>query len=166
MLDMSDARWNLLKAAHQTVFDPRPLLEKIDLTPERSETWAALADKLYEDGEIGELSYAAVPHLVRIGSARQTPSWELLSLVASIELAITSSSSPPLPAWLEPDYTEAIKTIALKSLEWIGDGCTPDEMRVMLCVLCLWSGLRTYGTALFGVFGRGAWRLLPARAMR
>ena len=50
-------------------------------------------------GDVGEASYAAVPHLLRIGLIAKEIPWQLFALVLNIDLARLDAKNP-LPACL------------------------------------------------------------------
>jgi len=66
MLDLNDKRWAEMKGGYRAPFDPRPLLAQIETGKKLDETWYELTGELFHQGDVGEASYAAVPHLVRI----------------------------------------------------------------------------------------------------
>lgn len=70
MLAFDDDRWREFKAGYRTAFDLRPLLRDLESQRQPEATWRALWQELYHQGDVGEGSFAAVPHLVRIHRAR------------------------------------------------------------------------------------------------
>ena len=66
MLSLDDNRWNNLTGGYRIQFDPRPLLAKLESGRDTATNWHELWDELHHQGDVGEASYASVPHLVRI----------------------------------------------------------------------------------------------------
>jgi hypothetical protein len=62
MLSLDDVRWNSLKADRRTRFDPRLLFLKLETASDLKTAWHELWDGLYHQGDVGEASYASVPH--------------------------------------------------------------------------------------------------------
>lgn len=107
-----------------------------------------LIEELYHQGDVGEASYVAVALLTQSDAITKALSWQLLTLVAYVELARTNSNNPPLPDWLLADYFGAIETLAGLCLKAMERSESPEELRGMLCILALHKGLRVYASAL------------------
>ncbi len=104
--------------------------------------WPELWDNLHHQGDVGEASYAAVPHLVQIAGGQPRRDWNLYGLVGTIEIARHHSieqtvavgpatwhhrPNPPLPEWLETEYRAAwreLLRLALDDLPRAGDTST------------------------------------------
>jgi hypothetical protein len=61
---------------------------------------------------VGEASYAAVPHLVRVHRERRKFDWNTYAIVGVIELARDNGKNPKVPKWLEEDYFKSIRDLA------------------------------------------------------
>jgi hypothetical protein len=83
----------------------------LELGGDAEQVWKELWQELYHQGDVGEASYAAVPHLVRIHEARGIPEENTYSLVATIEDARQQGTSPPLPANLQYAYHAALRRL-------------------------------------------------------
>jgi hypothetical protein len=94
MLTLDDSRWGDLTGGYRMKCDPRPLLAKLENSLDTEGTWHALWDDLHHQGDVGEASYAAVPHLVRIYRNHGMPDWNTYAIVAVIELARNKGSNP------------------------------------------------------------------------
>jgi hypothetical protein len=68
-------------------FDPRLALQNLESNVHVKEAWRELWEELHHQGDVGEASYAAVPHIVRIHRKRRLDYWNTYALVAIIELA-------------------------------------------------------------------------------
>src|SRR4051812_37118099 len=104
MLDFNDDRWSTLKGGYRIPFDPRPLLKRLEVESDTKVVWEELWRELHHQGDVGEASYAAVPHLVRIYRQRKRTDWNTYAMVTVIELAREEGSNPPVPEWLSQDY--------------------------------------------------------------
>jgi hypothetical protein len=112
MLGLDDSRWASLKGGYKTRFDPRPQLVRLETGQDIATVWHELWGELHHQGNVGDASYAVVPHVVRIHRTRGVADWNTYAMVAVIELARTKRDNPELPAWLEQDYFRAITELA------------------------------------------------------
>src|SRR5260370_516086 len=106
-LDFNDERWTGLVGGYRTPYDPRPALRSLEQRTGVEEAWQELCTELYHQGDVGEASYAAVPHLVRIYEEQGIPDWNTYALVATIEEARQVGKNPDLPSYLCDAYEEA-----------------------------------------------------------
>lgn len=65
-LDFGDERWPGLRGGYRIPYDPRSALCSLEQGKDVEAAWQELSTELYHQGDVGEASYAAVPHLVRI----------------------------------------------------------------------------------------------------
>jgi hypothetical protein len=144
MLSFADKRWEGLWGGYRAPFDPRPALEKLSSENEAKEAWHELWEGLHHQGDVGEASYAAVPHLVQIGSRFANGGWNLFGLVATIELARGQGKNPDVPGWLRKDYFQAIRVLAEVGSSQIFKTQDTYDIRAMLSVLALAKGARTH----------------------
>src|ERR1700733_9584133 len=112
MLSLDDNRWNNLTGGYRTKCDPRPLLAQLESEQNKETAWNELWEELHHQGDVGEASYASVPHLVRIHRANGAVDWNPYAIVAIIELARGKGDNPQVPTWLEEDYLPAIRELA------------------------------------------------------
>jgi hypothetical protein len=132
------------KGGYRLPYDPRLLLAKLEAGEETEAVWHELWGELHHHGDVGDASYACVPHLVRIYRQGGITDWNSYAIVATIELARGERENPKLPAWLEKDYFEAIRDlgeIGLKELPKMQDHYA---LRGILCIVALQKGARTY----------------------
>lgn len=126
-------------------YDPRPLLAKLENGRDTEGTWHALWDDLHHQGDVGEASYAAVPHLVRIYRNHGLPDWNTYAIVAVIELARNKGSNPDVPKWLEEDYFSAIQELAKIGAAEVLTAKDHEAFRAILGIIAIANGLRTHG---------------------
>jgi hypothetical protein len=148
MPDLADNRWLQLRGGYRTPFDPRRLIAVLQSNTDTSKAWDELWNELHHQGDVGEASYAAVPHLVQLYLATQTIDWNTYALVATIELARGKGSNPQVPDWFSADYFRAIQDLARKGLKEIEDAESDEEIRTILSVIALWKGTRTHARML------------------
>jgi hypothetical protein len=109
-MDLDDPRWASLKGGYRTEYDPRPALKALR-NRDFAFAWSEFWDGLHHQGDVGEASYAAVPHIVHIGADVCPDDWNLYSLVAVIERCRALDDNPPLPDWIEGEYRKALHEI-------------------------------------------------------
>ena len=136
-MQMDDSAWAGLKGGYGIPFDPRPLIRRLESSPGDHSLWDQLGQELYHQGDVGEASYAAIPLIARIDAR------EALRLVAMIELARTSPNNPPVPAWLLPQYREAIDALAESSLRAMGASADAEPLRAMLAMFLISKDMRS-----------------------
>ena len=93
---------------------------------------------------MGEASYAAVPHLVRIYRKGGVIDWNTHAIVAVIELARDDGKNPPVPKWLEEDCFRAIRDLAELGAVEVLQTKNPEEIRAILSILAISAGARTH----------------------
>ena len=145
MLAYDDPRWKHLNGGYGKPYDPTAALSALESGANIQEAWAELWQELHHQGDIGEASYAAVPHLVRIHRHSGNLDWNLYALMSTIEVERHRRSNPVLPDWLEPSYRDAWETLldlALADLKKSEDQLT---VRAILGAIALCKGLIKFG---------------------
>jgi len=125
-------------------FDPRPLLSVLETEKDTKDAWHELWENVHHQGDVGEASYAAVPHLVRIYRLRGVVDWNTYAMVAVIELARGQGQNPPVPEWLEEGYNRAIQELAEIGTRDIVKAKDPEDVRAILSILALSKGARIH----------------------
>lgn len=149
MLRFEDKRWRQLTGGYRTQFDPRAALSKLESNNQSEDAWNELWEELHHQGDVGEASYAAVPHIVRIYRQRRMDRWRTFGLVSVIELARGRGTNPEVPNWLTQDYFQAIKDLAdIGSVEVMSEN-DADAVRAMLSIIAAAKGARTHARFLF-----------------
>jgi hypothetical protein len=106
MLPLDDPRWNELAGGYGSPCDPSDVLRRLE---SGQDVWDELWQELHHQGDVGEASYAAVPHLVRIAKLLPRRDWNFYGLVSTIEIERHRKSNPLVPPWLVPAYKEAMQ---------------------------------------------------------
>jgi hypothetical protein len=83
MLSYHDQKWKDLKGGYKKPYDPIAALQKLERGEKVDEAWEELWNELHHQGDVGEASYAAVPHLVRIHKDKRNFDWNFYALVVS-----------------------------------------------------------------------------------
>ena len=145
MLSLEDNRWDRLTGGYQSPFDPRPLLTKLETESDTATVWHQLWDELHHQGDVGDASYAAVPHIVRIYRKRGVIDWNTYAIVAIIELARTEGKNPGIPDWLASDYFQAIRELAETASVELPHTEEKETIGAMLGIIAIVKGLRAHG---------------------
>jgi hypothetical protein len=140
MLDLNDPRWAELKGGYKMPYSPVSALRQLEAGEDPTEAWKELWNELHHQGDVGEASYAAVPQLARIHKTRRNRDWNLYGLVSTIEIQRHLKTNPPLPAWLESDYTEAWQSLIALAIEVL-----PKAIDLLGCI-AIGKGLLVLGT--------------------
>jgi len=144
MLSLDDKRWQTLAGGYRVPFDPRPQLSKLTANNDTKGAWHVLWEELHHQGNVGEASYAAVPHLVRIYRQRGVVDWNTYALVAVIELARGSGKNPEVPEWLKEDYFRALRDLAETGAAEVLKAKDSEDIRAILSILAIAAGVRTH----------------------
>src|ERR1051325_6349471 len=148
MLTLDDSRWGNLKGGYRMKCDPRPLFANLENGLDIEATWHELWDDLHHQGDVGEASYAAVPHLVRIYRNHDTPDWNTYAIVAVIELAREKNNNPAVPKWLEDGYFSAIQELTKIGAAEVLTANDQEVSRAILGIIAIAKGIRTHGRLL------------------
>jgi hypothetical protein len=143
MLPLDDPRWKNLKGGHAEPYDASVPLVRL----ERGEDgWEELWQELHHQGDVGEASYASVPHLVRIGAAfPMRRDWNLYALISTIEVERHRKSNPPLPEWVRADYEKALRDLLVLGLSDLARVEDPITIRAILGAVALAKGALKLG---------------------
>ena len=136
-MDFDDPRWNGLLGAYKTPYDPRSALKSLERGGTSDAAWTELWSELYQRGNVGEASYAAIPHLVRIHVGRRPPDWNTYALAATIERARVRAVNPEVPPWLRDAYDSAWRRLVELGLEELRDAEEERLVGSILAVVCL-----------------------------
>ncbi len=142
-LSFDDLRWTTMLGGYRIPCDPRPVL--IALERGDAAAWEDLWTDLHHQGDVGEASYAAVPHRVRIYRSAARPDWRTYSMVALIEDVRREPDNPPIPDFLKPAYDAAWKSLVEIGIEEVRDATDPLIVSSIIGVLAFAKGLKTLG---------------------
>ena len=145
MLHLDDPRWQELCGGYGTSYDASIALRALR---SGTDVWEELWEELHHQGDIGEASYAAVPHLVDIAGAAPKRDWNFYGLIACIEVERHRKGNPSMPTWLHASYDQAwmgALKLAVTDLAGSNDSVT---FRAILSVIALGKGELNLGAML------------------
>ncbi|AKQ65934.1 hypothetical protein A176_002846 [Myxococcus hansupus] len=145
MLNFDDPKWKELSGGYRIPYDASVALRELEAG---EDAWDELWQELHHQGDVGEASYAAVPHLVRIASAAPQIDKNLFSLVATIEIERHRGLNPPLPDWCQAAYAKAWAELIELALRDIRHATEPFDVQSLLGVIALARGQRNLGELL------------------
>lgn len=100
MISLDDPKWEDLAGGYKVPYDPRPAIRALEAGNSVDDAWDELWNELHHQGDVGEASYAAVPHLVRIQKAKSSVDWNIYALISTMEIERLRTSNLPLPGGL------------------------------------------------------------------
>lgn len=140
MLAMDDPRWAEVKGGYHILYDPRSTLRLLEQDDLAEGAWVELWEELHHQGDVGEASYAALTHLVRICRARQVPDWNIYGLASTIEECRQSGHNPRLPDWLHDSYAEAWRELVRLGAREFPEAVEPNLVISILTALAVGKG--------------------------
>jgi hypothetical protein len=113
MISLESDIWKTLLGGYKIVYDPSAPLKQLEASEKIDESiWDELWNELHHQGDVGEASYAVIPHLFRIYSEKSWIDFNLPSFAAVVEYCRLKGNNPDVPSWLEHDYYSALQDIA------------------------------------------------------
>ena len=140
MLSLDDPRWSTLLGGYRIPYDPRGALAALQQGRDVDAAWQELWNGLHHQGDVGEASYAAVPHLVRIHGMRGLPDWNTYALIAVIEDARRTPGNPAMPLWLVGTYDNALHQLAELGISDFRQAEEPELVSAILAILAMTKG--------------------------
>jgi len=115
MLDLNDPLWEKLEGGYKcSLYDASIALKQLEgatTLEETSAIYQELWDELHHQGDVGLASFYAVPHMIRIAREKKLVDYNVLGLVAVIEIQ-RHKDNQPLPADLAPEYQLTIQDLS------------------------------------------------------
>ncbi|HET6413810.1 MAG TPA: hypothetical protein VFG53_17260 [Anaeromyxobacter sp.] len=142
MLPLNDPIWKNLKGGYGVPYDASAPLARLE---RGDQVWEELWQELHHQGDVGDASYAAVPHLVRICGALPDRDWNLYGLVSTIEVERHRKSNPPLPEWVRADYQMALRDLLALGLADLPRVTDASTVRSILGAVALAKGALKLG---------------------
>ena len=139
-LALDDVRWSQFLGGYRVPYDPRRALQSLERGENVEEAWQELATELYHQGDVGEASYATVPHLVKIHERRGVPDWNTHALVAMIEEERHAPQNPVLPETLQNAYDDAWQKLVLIGLRELEMANEPLLVSSIIAVVAMGKG--------------------------
>jgi hypothetical protein len=148
MLSYDDPKWRELKGGYKVLYDPTPALKKLESGTDSSNAWNELWQELHHQGDVGEASYAAVPHLVRIHQANRSLDWNLYALASTIEIERHRKTNPPLPDWLAKSYRDAWATLLELAIDDLKQANEDTSIQALLGAIAIGKGMLKLGAVI------------------
>lgn len=140
-MDLYDPRWADLEGGYRFPFDPRPSLRTLQTSPEDPAAWEDLWENLHHQGDVGEASYAALPHLARIAEIGRGLDWNPFALASTIEAARLQDRNPPVPDWLVDEYSAGIISLLATACRALEGASDETHTRSLIELVALAKGL-------------------------
>jgi hypothetical protein len=137
MIELDDSRWQGLEGGYRIPYDPSPALHDLE---KGENAWDDLWENLHHQGDVGVASYAAVPHIVRIGRSLLQRDWNLYGLVSTIEIERHRKTNPPIPEWLKEEYEQAWQELLELGISDLRKTTDPLIVQSILGVISLAQG--------------------------
>jgi hypothetical protein len=144
-MDLDDPQWSRLLGGYRVPYDPRKALIALERGDDTNNAWKELWTELCHQGDVGEASYAAVPHLVRIHATRGIADWNTYALVATIEDARRNGRNPRLPGNLCDAYETAWRELVKLGLRELAAAEEPTLVVSIIGVIAIGKGQYTLG---------------------
>ena len=155
MLDLDSKQWSRLTHAYGSASDIPKLLDQLKTARPleragwRGEPWFSLWSALCHQNDVYTASYAAVPHVVAIATARPPRERvDFVYIVAWIEVCRQSTTARVIPAGLKAAYFEALQSAVPLILECLSLDWDEDAYRVLLGGLAVLQGKPRVGAAI------------------
>lgn len=143
-MEMNDQRWSSLEGGYKVPYDPRDALGRL-ASGDVASAWVELWNELHHQGDLGLVSFAAVPELVRIHRARGVADWNTYALAVTIEEARDNPNNPRLPEWLRDEYQQAWRDLERMALAEFHAATDDNLVHSLIAVLAFSKGRRTLG---------------------
>jgi hypothetical protein len=144
-MELDDPQWSNLQGGYRVAYDPRKAFAALEQGKDTAAAWQELWNELHHQGDVGEASYASIPHLVRIYAAQRVPSANTYSIAATVELARHHDRNPGLPNNFEEDYRTAWQRLVELGLHDLSITDDPDIVSSIIAVLAIAKGQLSLG---------------------
>ena len=139
-----DPKWREMVGGYKIPYDPTRALKKLESGDDMDRAWEELWNELYHQGDLGEASYAVVPHLVRIHKENRNLDWNLYGFVSTVEIERKKTDNPAIPDWLEATYATALKDLLNVAFYDLMQSDDPLTIRLILAFIILAKGNRKF----------------------
>ena len=148
MLGLQDPLWQNLLGGYRTPYDASVALRSLTTGADPGPIWEEFWCELHHQGDVGQASYAAIPHLIEICRKRQIVDWNLFALASIIEICRLQPKNPTLPSWLEHSYRNAWHDLFEFGLDALRSSDDEEVVKSVLGVIALYKGLLHLGRLL------------------
>lgn len=117
-LPLDDPRWETFEGGYKhTRFDCVSLIRHLQQHGTDAAFWDIAWEDLHHQGDVGEATYAFVPHLAEHVVASRDVDHMVYIFASVVELARESSRNPPIPDYLQAGYDWGINTLLVAPLQ-------------------------------------------------
>ena len=120
MIALDSEIWNELLGGYQVAYNPVESLIRLYKNTDDDEAWKELWNQLHHQGDIGQASYAAVPHILEIERRAEHFNWNGFALIAVIEHCRQKNEAPEIGEiadGYEKAWEDLLKVIATDTQE-------------------------------------------------
>lgn len=142
MIPLDDPKWKSLNGGYKVPYDASGALLQLE---QGELVWDELWQELHHQGDVGEASYAALPHLARIAKDFAQRDWNFYSLVSTIEIERHRKTNPPIPEWLVESYDKGWQDILELALDDLWQTEDPQFTQSILGAVALAKGCLKLG---------------------
>lgn len=150
-MTLDDNIWKQLKGGYKTPYDASVPLRQLEKAVDKNEIERILDelwDELHHQGDVGEASYLAVPHLVRIAKEKGLFNWKVYGLCAVIEQQRHLGKNPPIPSEHVSFYNNGLSELSLFVISNLNESHTDMDLRVILSTIATCNGQPKLGKAI------------------
>ena len=106
MIPLSSDIWKELSGGYGGKYNPVERLTQLYENPHNEAAWTEFWDELHHQNDVGQASYAAVPHILEIESRAEKFNWNGFALIAQIEHC-RPTNKPPETGEIADGYRKA-----------------------------------------------------------
>lgn len=151
MLELSNPRWESMRRCGDYSTVVPALLRRMESPAHFMDARGAfdsLRLALIACGSVDEVAYATVPHLARLNSVGDPPSWEYIDLIAQVEIHRICWRSPPVPEDLAPAYFQTLRDLPRLIAACDSAGLSDQAVAALAGALVVSFGRHRFGAAI------------------
>ncbi|MBT9588778.1 hypothetical protein IV102_35920 [bacterium] len=147
----SDPCWSHYKSGYnRRHYDCEGLIRELQQSGPTEGFWDQLWGELHHQGDVGEASYAILPHLVKYLSHFQGALTEWLAFAATVEECrqnLDGQNNPPLPTEIASAYYHALRDLIALTLARSPRQSTEEDVRYLASLIAFTHGQPRLGKA-------------------
>lgn len=110
MIPLSSEIWKELSGGYGGKYNPVERLTQLYENPQNEVAWTEFWDELHHQNDVGQASYAAVPHILEIERRAEKFNWNGFGLIATIEYC-RPTNEPPRAGEIADGYKTALDNL-------------------------------------------------------
>lgn len=149
-MNLDNPIWATLNGGYKIPYNASLPLQKLAVSrqQEMESIFADLWENLHHQGDVGEVSYLAVPQLVAICIAKKSLDWNFIGLCILIENCRLEDHNPEIPKEFQDDYFEALQEFERYLLQNFKNITDQTALRLSLALFATINGQPGLGKAL------------------